>query len=351
MKKLIALLILITGFCSAQTQNITHTFNFYTEYHQFYLEDKEAKGDTGSPNFWTDEAFEARFATEQGIIAVGTYCYGNVKGEITVLQNPVKDIDYSLYDHVVEGGIDISSGELLIMDCPTSTVELTIKVTPGKYRVRVYGSNFKSVAETDLANESDNDYYKIEIWPDDDMERKVLKQFVEDFDTVTIVGGTETTSVQGSSKSTLVKIDSYDIIEEVNENYTNDIYYEKGMEAFAEVDNGIFFYYTDFDGACNAIVSFDGEKTVAYKNGIEVPVKTMLWFTLGTSYKISEQGYFLHANYEEEGLTFTLLLIKKEGKIYTSYSSLGYPNFINDDYKLYGLRDCFNSVLTIYDAD
>ena len=157
---------------------MTQTFNFSSSHHQFYLEDKEAKGDTGSPNFWTDEAFTSMLAMESGIIGVSTYSYGSVKGEITVLQIPVKDIDYSLYDYVVEGGIDISSGELLIMDCLTSTVDLSIKVTPGKYRVRVYGSNFSSVEDFDLVNDSDNDYYKIEVWPDDDMERKVLKQFL-----------------------------------------------------------------------------------------------------------------------------------------------------------------------------
>lgn len=35
------------------------------------------------------------------------------------------------------------------------------------------------VKETDLANHTDNDFYKIEIWPDDNMERKVLKQYIE----------------------------------------------------------------------------------------------------------------------------------------------------------------------------
>ncbi|MUV04454.1 hypothetical protein GN157_12110 [Flavobacterium rakeshii] len=177
MKKLIVLLTLITGFCRAQTRNMTHTFNFSSSHHQFYLEDKEAKGDTGSPNFWTDEAVTSMLAMELGIIGISTYSYGSVKGEITVLQNPVKDIDYSLYDYVAEGGIDISSGELQVVDCFSTGVKLSIKVTPGKYMIRVYGSNFSSVEDFDLENDSDNDYYKIEIWPDDNMERKILKQF------------------------------------------------------------------------------------------------------------------------------------------------------------------------------
>lgn len=154
-------------------------FNFYTEYHQFYLEDKESKSDTNSSDFWSDEAFNTKLAMVHGIVGVGTHCYGNIKGEIEVLDKPIENINYKLYDHIVEGGINIESGELQILDCPTSSVEVELKIKPGKYRVRIYGSNFASVKETDLANDTDNDFYKIEIWPDDNMERKVLKQFTE----------------------------------------------------------------------------------------------------------------------------------------------------------------------------
>lgn len=59
------------------------------------------------------------------------------------------------------------------MDCPNSSVELEVKVKPGNYRVRVYSSNLDTVIDDD-----GDDYYKIEMWPDDNMERKVLKKYV-----------------------------------------------------------------------------------------------------------------------------------------------------------------------------
>lgn len=155
------------------------SFKFSTQYNQFYLEDEkeENKGSTGSPEFWTDEAFKNRMALEKGIIGVGTESYGNIRGEIEVLDKPDIEKDYSKYDHIVEGGINIPSGKLYIKDCPTGHLELSLDVSPGKYRVRVYSSNLASVKENDLPHDTDKDYYRIEIWPSEDMERKVLKQY------------------------------------------------------------------------------------------------------------------------------------------------------------------------------
>ncbi|MBS0027234.1 hypothetical protein ACTJJ0_12275 [Chitinophaga sp. 22321] len=154
-------------------------FEFSTQYNQFYIEDgkDENKGNAGSANFWSDEAFNNRLALEKGIIGVGTESYGNIKGEIEILDKPVINLDYNKYDHIVEGGINLPSGELQIRDCPNAHLELSIKVNPGKYRVRVYSSNLASVKENDLPNDTDNDHYRIEAWPSDDMERKVLKQY------------------------------------------------------------------------------------------------------------------------------------------------------------------------------
>jgi len=123
-----------------------HNFNFYTEYHQFYLVDKLNQSSTGSDNFWTDESHNAKLAIENGILGIGTHCYGNIKGEIEVLDKPpIENINYELYDHIVEGGIKIQSGELQILDCPNNHLELSVQLSAGKYRVRVYGSNFDSV--------------------------------------------------------------------------------------------------------------------------------------------------------------------------------------------------------------
>ena len=43
----------------------------------------------------------------------------------------------------------------------------------------IYSSNLDSVKDYDVPSDTDNDYYRIELWKSDDMERKVLKQYGE----------------------------------------------------------------------------------------------------------------------------------------------------------------------------
>lgn len=150
----------------------TQIFKFYTQYNQFYVADKKATDDTGSADFWSEEAFKDKLATSNGILGIGTQSYGDIKGEIEILEKPNNNIDYGKYDHIVEGGINIQSGELQILNCPDNNVELSLNVKPAKYRVRVYSSNLASVIDDD-----GDDYYRIELWKSDDMERKVLKQY------------------------------------------------------------------------------------------------------------------------------------------------------------------------------
>ncbi|WP_333575995.1 hypothetical protein [Sphingobacterium sp.] len=157
-----------------------YRFKFNTDYHQFYIEDgnDENKGSASSEEFWNEKAFNERLAIINKVIGVGVESFGNdIKGDITLLEGPSNNIDYDKYDHIVEGGIDIQSGELQLLDCPYHKIQLSIKVIPGKYRVRVYSSNLGSVKDPDIANETDNDYYHIEIWKNEEMERKVLKQY------------------------------------------------------------------------------------------------------------------------------------------------------------------------------
>ena len=151
--------------------NMKHKLNFYTQHSQFFISSDNANALVLGID-WDNQAYEDRLSSLNNFLSVITQCYGNVKGELIVLEKPVAEIDYSKYDHIVEAGIAVQSGVLQVLDCPNSAVELEIKVKPGNYRVRVYSSNLASVLDDD-----GDDYYKIEIWSDNNMERKVLKQW------------------------------------------------------------------------------------------------------------------------------------------------------------------------------
>jgi hypothetical protein len=149
-----------------------YELNFDTSYHQFYIRDKESPQDTGDINFWTEDATHYRLAIGERILGVGLECYGPFKGELILLDWKNEKIEFDQYDHIVEGGLNVESGVLQVLDCPNSNVELEVKVNPGKFRARVYSLNLTSVVD-----DSGDDFYRIEMWPDTDMERSVLKQY------------------------------------------------------------------------------------------------------------------------------------------------------------------------------
>jgi hypothetical protein len=149
-----------------------YPLNFRTTHGQFYIYDKYSSGNTASDNFWTDEAFNCRLAIEDGIVGVGLECYGPVKGEVELLDRFNVNINLINFDHVVEGSLVVKSGIIQILSCPNSLVQLELPVEATTYRVRVYSSNLASVD-----GDSGEDFYRIEIWPDSNKIRKVLKQY------------------------------------------------------------------------------------------------------------------------------------------------------------------------------
>jgi hypothetical protein len=151
-----------------------HQLDFYTDFGQFYLSDKDAPGDTGSEDFWTDGAHNEMLAVEDGVLGVSIKNdEGIVKCELEFLETKSEILDFSEYDHVVEASIIIKSGILQILDCPHSHVELEKTVEIGEYRVRVYSNNLKTAYD-----ENPEDNYKIEIWKAPYSQRVVVKQFV-----------------------------------------------------------------------------------------------------------------------------------------------------------------------------
>jgi len=149
-----------------------YPLDFYTEYSQFYLSDKGASEHIPSWEFWSDDASYDRLAMEKSTLGVMTECYGPVKGKLIVIDNENQNVNLDDYDHVVEAGLYIPSGILQVVDCPNYHVECEVQLTLGIYRARVYSSNLASVD-----GDEGDDYYTIEIWPDNITERKVLKRY------------------------------------------------------------------------------------------------------------------------------------------------------------------------------
>lgn len=149
----------------------SHKLSFWTTHHQFYISDKSSPFRTNADDFWTTQASDDKLAIEEGLLGIGTECYGRVEGDIQVLDNAPDEEDLTFYDHVVEGSIRLTSGILRIFPCLDNSPTLELILNPGTYRVRVYSSNLASVNGDD-----GDDYYIIKIWPGEYMHRNVLKR-------------------------------------------------------------------------------------------------------------------------------------------------------------------------------
>lgn len=157
-----------------------HKFDFYTAYHQFYINDSESTRETDSKDFWNEESGKQRLAIGEGILGILTKSYGHIKGKLEILDKEREIDSLDLYDHVVEAGIEIKSGILQILDCPNSEVEMEVKVVPGFYKIRVYSRNLDILENED--EEEGNDFYNIEIWKDKNLglRKRVLKEYIKD---------------------------------------------------------------------------------------------------------------------------------------------------------------------------
>ena len=153
-----------------------YKLDFFTSNNQFYLCDSAYKGSTGSPDFWTPDAYKARLSTAYDILGISTESFGHIKAELEVLDQADTQTNFNKYDHVAEAGITIQSGLLQVLNFPQYKSCLKLIIAPGKYRVRIYSSG---LANVDTEADEGQDYYRIAMWPDNNMERKVLKQFVK----------------------------------------------------------------------------------------------------------------------------------------------------------------------------
>ncbi|SDQ01183.1 hypothetical protein SAMN05428975_5632 [Mucilaginibacter sp. OK268] len=172
----IFILLSVAGLAFTIKPSGKYRLDFFTKHNQFYLCDSAYKSNTGSNTFWTPEAYHDRLGVDYDILGIGIESYGHVKADLEILDSADPQTDFGQYNHVVEAGITIQSGLLQVLNFPDYKSYLKLIIKPGKYRVRVYSSGLGNV---DTEADEGQDHYKITMWPDSRMERKVLKQLVK----------------------------------------------------------------------------------------------------------------------------------------------------------------------------
>jgi hypothetical protein len=147
------------------------SYTLFADYFQFYLQDEGADGNLGDA--WTDTAVNDLLALAPGTIGVGTVRNMDVPVEIEVLNGPPQN-DLAQWDHVMECGIDVPSGRLVIAGCTDYFPDAArLNIALGTYRARIYYGDLDSLSEDGLTGD---DHYRIVLWPSSDLTRNVIKR-------------------------------------------------------------------------------------------------------------------------------------------------------------------------------
>lgn len=152
-----------------------YKFDFHTQYRSFYLtSDNTEEASRPEVLAVSRQVDNGRLIAVKNTLIITTGSYGHIRGEIRILNKRNEIVNYDTYDHIIEASIEVNSGKLQILNCPFSDIEFEKKIKPGVYGVRVYSSGLST---SNFDEEEGNDRYLIEIWPDNTVKRRVLKQY------------------------------------------------------------------------------------------------------------------------------------------------------------------------------
>lgn len=150
-----------------------YELELFADYFQFYLQDEAADGDLSDS--WTDEAVGRMLALAPGTIGVGTLRNVDVQAVIELYKTEPQ-LESDAWDHVVEAGLDILSGKIVVAGCADYFPEaVRIEVNPAHYRARLCISGLESIRSE---WEDADDCYLVQLWPSMNGEILLLKQYV-----------------------------------------------------------------------------------------------------------------------------------------------------------------------------
>lgn len=146
---------------------ISAELELFADYYQIHLFDDGSVSDLGDA--WTDEAVRDGLAVATDTMAVGTTVNVNVAVTLEVLEVAPEDDDSAEFDHVVEGSLQVPSGQLIVMGCTDYEPEAArFGMAAGPVRVRVARSNLAEAERLDMDSDDDPatmERLRLQVWP------------------------------------------------------------------------------------------------------------------------------------------------------------------------------------------
>ncbi|WP_333775913.1 hypothetical protein [Streptomyces sp. IBSBF 3136] len=143
----------------------TTELTLFADYFQIRVADADSDGDLSDA--WTDQAVADHLAVAQDALGIGTVVNVDVSVTVVVLPQEPSD-DSSEFDHVVEAGLDVSSGRLMVLGCTDYAPDAaTFEVAAGWNRVRVSRSNLARAAQAGVDSDESpetTEKIRIQVW-------------------------------------------------------------------------------------------------------------------------------------------------------------------------------------------
>jgi hypothetical protein len=156
----------------------TTELTLFADYSQIHVSDAESEDDLSDA--WTDQAVADCLAVAEDALGIGTAVNVNVSVTVAVLPQEPSD-DSSEFDHVVEAGLDVSSGRLMVLGCTDYAPDAaTFDVPSGWNRVRVSRSNLARATQADIDSDKSpetTEKIRIQVWPAPESPAKITKRW------------------------------------------------------------------------------------------------------------------------------------------------------------------------------
>ncbi len=156
----------------------TTELTLFADYFQLHVADADSDGDLSDA--WTAQAVADHLAVARDALGIGTAVNVNVSVTVALLPQEPED-DSAEFDHVVEAGLDVSLGRLMVTGCTDYGPDAaTFEVQPGWNRVRVSRSNLARATEADVDSDESpetTEKVRIQVWSAPATPSKVIKRW------------------------------------------------------------------------------------------------------------------------------------------------------------------------------
>lgn len=158
------------SFKSLYPRSMEYEFRLFADYKQFFLMDDEELPDYPSDITPLDCSNMAKVAP----YIVGVYTARPTTVPVVIrIDDSDRGVNLEEWDHVVQCGIDIPSGKLVVTGCGDYLPDAQrLEMELGTYRVRICYGNLDTVNGLD-----GDDYYVVNLWQGRRRKLQVLKQW------------------------------------------------------------------------------------------------------------------------------------------------------------------------------